>query len=224
MTEVLKGQTFSTLSSLISNRPKTTGGQKLGDVIQLARTGKTPPRSSYTKEGLFLVKVGNLTGNGINWLPRERNFIKLSEEGIKRALSTGLILQEGDILLTSSAHSPVYIAKKVDVVSSVPEWVGGKASFVGEVMLLRPNKELINPFMLLAYLRSPKIVEEIQSMVRGQTAHLHPDDLLGLHIPSSLLDGTTNSEPIVENLKREAMLNEELNRVIYEQQKLLSEL
>ena len=103
----------------------------------------------YTSDGLFVVKVGNLTGNGINWQPRDRNFIDRSE--ISKRAKQNLMIKEGDILLTSSAHSVIYIAKKVDIVHKIPKWVGGNASIVGEVMLLRPDKQKIDPYALLAY-------------------------------------------------------------------------
>ena len=121
--------------------------QNLGQFVTLAITGATPSRTAYSSEGLFLVKVGNLTGSGVSWIPRERNFIDL-ETAAKRHTRSGRLLQQGDIVLTSSAHSPKYIARKIDVIDKIPDWIGGAASFVGEVMLLRPDLESIDPFVL----------------------------------------------------------------------------
>ena len=119
----------------------------------------------------FLVKVGNLTGHGINWKARERNFVSGADADHRRQ-NQHLMLDAGDILLTSSAHSPIYIARKVDIVSELPQWLRGEASFVGEVMRLR-TKNGIDPYVLLAYLRLPSTQQKILTLVRGQTAHLH---------------------------------------------------
>jgi type I restriction enzyme M protein len=217
---VTKGSTFSKLADLLSGRSRTTSSKKLRDLLEIARTGKTPARSSYTSEGLFVVKVGNLTGKGISWLPRERNFVTMPNETLQSNRKMTL-LQEGDILLTASAHSPVYIAKKMDIVTRVPSWVGGVASLVGEVMLLRPKKDIVDPFALLAYLRLPTTIEEIQRQVRGQTAHLHPEDILDLPVPATILRPAGNLQLLADNLREEVKLNERVNATAYEQTRLL---
>ena len=188
----------------------------LGDVVTLAVTGSTPPRAAYADRGLFLVKVGNLTGSGISWIPRERNFID-GPAVAKRQARPERLLQLGDILLTSSAHSPKYIARKVDVVSGIPEWVGGMASFVGEVTLLRPNRTRVDPFVLAAYLRLPIVMEEIQHMVRGQTAHLHPGDLLSLQIDLGVLSAGLLAKRLAVTLREEADLNLRMNDIAWDQ-------
>lgn len=216
--ELSREETFSELSNLIAGRTSARDTIKLGDVVEKAANGRTPPRLSYTDEGLFVVKVGNLTGNGINWIPRERNFISDSE---KKKRSERLMLQIGDILLTAAAHSPVYIAKKVDIVDCVPEWLGSAASFVGEVMMIRPDQKIIDSFILLAFLRMPATTGRIQMMIRGQTAHLYAGDLLNLPLPSSLFDPNEKLKKAAEILRREAEINFEMNRLAYQQRQLL---
>jgi type I restriction enzyme M protein len=118
----------------VRKRSRKKGHCCLGDLVleDFAKTGRTPPRKSYVTEGgIFAVKVGNLSGAGINWAPRDRNFVRAE------SVSEILLLEEGDIVLTSSAHNPKYIAKKVDLVFEIPEYVGGRATFVGEVPRLR---------------------------------------------------------------------------------------
>ena len=99
----------------------------------------------------------------------------------------GLILQENDILLTSSAHNSSYIAKKVDILSDIPDFVDMPLSFVGEVMLIRPEPSEVDPFRLLAYLRLPSVGAQLRGMVRGQTAHLHAADVESLPVNEDLL-------------------------------------
>ncbi len=200
-----------------------TRRQTLGELVTVATTGSTPSRTSYSNEGLFLVKVGNLTGSGVSWIPRDRNFIDL-ETAAKRHTRKGRLLQQGDIVLTSSAHSPKYIARKIDVIQKIPDWVGGAASFVGEVMLLRPDPEAIDPFVLAAYLRLPVVIEEIQYMIRGQTAHLHPEDMLSLQIDKFLLSDQLLTTTLAPALRREAELSLQMNEIAWEQIKVSASL
>jgi len=215
---IAKGETFSKLGNLLAQRTTSYETLKLRGVVETITNGRTPPRQNYTEDGLFVVKVGNLTGNGINWSPRDRNFIN-KEEKEKRKKGNILMLREGDILLTAAAHSPIYIAKKVDIVDEIPGWLNGEASFVGEVMLIRVRRELINPYALLAYLRMPRTTEHIQMLIRGQTAHLYASDLLDFPIPSSLLKPDNTLNKLMGLLRRETELNAELNRFAFEQQK-----
>lgn len=213
------GQSFSALPELVKGRPSASIGRKtikLRQLVEVASTGTTPPRASYADEGLFLVKVGNLTGSGVNWLPRDRNFVDVSTTG-RRYAKDSMILRAGDILLTSSAHSPKYIAKKVDVISSIPGWVGGKASYVGEVMLVRPNQQKVDPFVLASYLRLPSVADEIQRMIRGQTAHLHPEDLLNLEVDEDVIFASTAISELAALLREESSIAERLNEISWSQ-------
>lgn len=218
--EISKEDTFAELGNLLAGRISTTNASKLRDVVEFVTNGRTPPRLSYTDDGLFVVKVGNLTGNGINWIARERNFISVAEKE-KRQKSKQLMLRKGDILLTAAAHSPIYIAKKVDILEHIPEWVGGSASFVGEVMLIRPNQKLIDPYILLAYLRMPTTTERLQMLIRGQTAHLYPSDILELPLPLELLEPDKSLKKVADLLRQETELNSKLNEYAFEQQQLL---
>lgn len=220
--EVIKAEdSFGQLEKMLGGsrtRGKPTG-RPLSDLVQYANTGATPPRSAYTPSGLFLVKVGNLSGAGINWVARDRNFIV--PKG-KRFNDPERLLRSGDILLTSSAHMTKYIGKKMDIVTTVPDEVGGQAFYVGEVMLVRP-REGIDPFLLLAYLRSPEVVEALQDRVRGQTAHLHPDDLLTIQLNEALYSSSLLRD-VAGLLREEAALNDRLNELAFAQARLRAEL
>ena len=219
-------QTLTSLPAIVKGDTHSLAGphhRTLGDFVTLANTGATPARSSYTDSGLFLLKVGNLTGAGICWIPRDRNFIDL-RSAAKRHTRPDRLLQAGDIVLTSSAHSPKYIARKVDVVSDIPEWVGSQASLVGEVMLLRPDQTLVDPYVLAAYLRLPTVVEQVQYMVRGQTAHLHPADLLSLRLDEALLADSALVDRLAAAIRYEAELSLQMNEVAWQQLQISSKL
>src|SRR5690606_20034134 len=68
-----------------------------------------------------LVKVGTLTNYGVSW-PYLSYVLGQPKQD--------LLLKEGDILFTSSAHSRYHIARKVDVVRTIPDDLIGSVSFV----------------------------------------------------------------------------------------------
>ena len=210
--QTTKNLTFSQFADSAADTGRWNWRYKLGDYLEVATTGKTPSRSDYTGEGLFLVKVGNLTGSGIRWIPRDRNFTS-GKAADRIRQNAKLMLRTGDILLTSSAHSPVYIAKKVDIVTRIPDWTDCEASFVGEVMMLRPRPG-VDGYTLLAYLRQNETLERMQRLIRGQTAHLHAGDLLTMAMPAPT-DIDDEMSTLAEILRRQASLNEELNEVIF---------
>lgn len=213
---VAKGESFARLGQHLFSGQASTSQLRLGDIAELVCTGKSPTRAGYADAGLFLVKVGNLTGHGIQWLPRARNFIGGAAQS-KRLQRRDLMLRPGDILLTSTAHAAKYIAKKVDAVGHIPTAVGGAASFVGELILIRPPPDGINPFVLLAYLRSTEAVARIQRMVRGQTAHLHPQDLLNLALPEHLLTPDDALLDVAALLQRESDMAAQMSAMAFEQ-------
>ena len=206
---------------LLSKRHGRRQGKTLQKFVDIVNTGRTPARSAYTNNGTFIIKVGNLTGRGIDWEPRDRNFVS-HEEGAKRAISGNLGLRQGDILLTSSAHASRYIAKKVDVLARIPEaYRNGGITFVGELIRIRPVQG-ISPYVLLAALRHPGVREDIQALVRGQTAHLHPRDILDVVLPFDLYDPAEEIAELAILLRREADLAFELNSIAMESSRRLS--
>lgn len=217
-----KADSFSLLEDVFIKQASSENGVTLSELCEFIGTGKTPARSAYSDAGAFLIKVGNLTGSGINWEARDRNFISSEEIKKRSSARKPLIIQKDDILLTSSAHSPVYIAKKSDIYTGTPDFIGESlVSFVGEVMLVRPNKNKISPYLLLAFLRSSQAIENIQNMVRGQTAHLHANDLGRLIVPDEVFVPGSRFSEAAEIIKRQSFLSEEMNRLASEQNKLL---
>lgn len=217
-----KQDVFKDLSDIFIPKIKNSGDVTLGQVTTVIRTGRTPARKDYAEEGDFLIKVGNLTGTGINWDARDRNYMS-EDESLKRQKSKiPLILKKGDILLTSSAHSPVYIAKKSDIYDGQPEFMGAKnISYVGEVMLIRADHKKINPYLLLAFLRAKSTVSTIQKMVRGQTAHLHSKDLSQLILPKELFSSGSKYAKVAKILKEQRKLSEKMNSLVAQQAALL---
>ena len=218
-----KSETFSDLSSVFIAKKASEDDIFLGDICSYIGTGRTPARKDYAEEGSFLVKVGNLTGSGINWEARDRNYISDAEAEKRSSSKRPLTLKSGDILLTSSAHSPVYIAKKSDIYTGTPSFLSTRnVAFVGEVMLIRAKPDVIDPFVLLAYLRSNSVMLTIQRMVRGQTAHLHAKDLSQLALPKELLSTDTRYSQVAELIREQCNLSERMNELAERQSVLLA--
>ena len=211
--DISTSQTLQQAAKMLFRRSGRTGCHTLREFVELANTGRTPARKAYTQTGTFILKVGNLTGRGIDWAPRERNFVSVAE-GKRRATSNSLFLQTGDILLTASAHAAKYIAKKVDVIADVPKNIllTGGVTFVGEIIRVRPLPD-VDPFVLLAALRHPDVREDIQVSVRGQTAHLHPTDMLAVSVPWNLRSPKDDVLAIAKLLREEARIAIQLHEV-----------
>jgi type I restriction enzyme M protein len=165
---------------------------------------------------MFVMKVGNLTGGGIDWSPRARNYIAAAER------KKPPLLQPNDILMTSSAHSLVYIAKKIDMVGEPPDWIGDAVTFVGELLLVRPNRDLVDPFLLLAFLRMPSTGEALRSMASGQTAHLLPQDVAELGVPAAAISSEGPLKEVAALLRQELELSRRVNELAHRQATLFA--
>ena len=211
-------ETLQRATGFLFRRNGHRAGNALREFVEMVNTGRTPGRSAYTENGMFILKVGNLTGRGINWEPRDRNFVSQAE-GSKRTQSRKLGLRKGDILLTSSAHAARYIAKKVDIIAHIPENYQA-VTFVGEVVRVHPASG-VDPFILLAALRHPRVREDLQASVRGQTAHLHPRDLLEVMVPCDLRDPNRNLVEVARLLRQEADFAFQLSMIALRASRLL---
>ena len=105
-----------------------------------------------------------------------------------------------------------------------PAFIENDITFVGEIMLLRPNVEKINPFLLLVFLKHPDTIKKIQEMVRGQTAHLYPNDLEKLVIPDKILKHKNRYQEIVKLTEKELNVSNTLNTVSFKRNQLLNDL
>jgi type I restriction enzyme M protein len=165
-------------------RPEVDG-IRLGDLCTAVFTGRTPARAAYTPTGDSpdahrLLKVGDLTGSGIDWSPGERSFAAFAKSPSRR-------LQVGDLATTAAAHHRRYIAAKVDIVDCLPTGFEERCAVVAEVLVMRPDPAKVDPFVLLLWLRTAEGREALQSCVTGQTAHLSADDVADVVVPHEIL-------------------------------------
>lgn len=171
--------------------------------------GKTPAKAEYSSEGIPIVKFGSLTGNGINWNKVQKAKLTFYEKNKDK------VIQMDDIIVTSSAHSPEYIGRKIDIVNKIPEEID-KALFVGELMVIRPDKDKILPEYLYYYLKSNLGRLQIRQMITGQTAHLYPEDVDGMKI--IVPEDKEIQEKIIAPIKKE--INEKIKYLEKEKSRL----
>ena len=131
--------------------------------------GYTPGWHDYTDSGIPILKVRNLTNKVIEFNFEKRGYVP--ESIYEKHPEAHIKLY--DILLVASAHKPEYIAKKIDIVDTLPF---DKCMAVAELLIIRPKKN-IDPFYLLAVLRMKEINEQFRGCIRGTTAHIYPDDV-----------------------------------------------
>jgi type I restriction enzyme M protein len=151
----------------------------MADLTSRVFTGVSPGRSSFTASGCRILKVGDLTGEGIDWLPSgERAWV----DSLFAQKHVDKRLERGDILLTAAAHQRKYVGMKVDIIDELPvKWDLVLCS--PEVLVIRPRTDRVSPYYLLAWLRSAQGYLAVQSCIRGQTAHLYPGDVREIRVP-----------------------------------------
>jgi len=149
----------------------------LKQLCEKIKTGLTPAKDSYWYKGYPVLKMGCLTNFGIDW-----SKIEFANKGYSKKAKKYSV-EEEDIILTSSAHALEHIAKKVDIVTNIPNEYKSKLAFVGEVLRLRVKRELINPYYLLLFLKTEIGYKLLQNCIRGQTAHIYPKDIENIVIP-----------------------------------------
>jgi hypothetical protein len=168
------------------NLRSDAAGVRLGDLVETAFTGRTAPRSAYCEPesggNVFrTIKVGNLTGAGLNWSPGERGFATF------KRVPAEVALQLDDVVLTAAAHHPRYIAAKVDIVDRLPDGWESRCIPSGELLVIRPRPNGIDARTLVLWLRSREGRAAMQACITGQTAHLHPAYAMDVVVPEAVL-------------------------------------
>jgi type I restriction enzyme M protein len=190
-------ENFSYTSVRAAEAARTVDSVPLWTLCKAIMCGGTPPKSEYTQSGIRILKVGDLTSEGLDWEPRQRGFV--SEQHFRRR---GKPVELDDILLTSAAHHPRYIGQKVDIVDNIPEEFASKGvCFVAELLLIRVDKSKCDPYLLLLWLRSEIGYNALQGCVSGQTAHLYSDAVERIGVPSAILQPTAGMKRAVELLR-----------------------
>ena len=148
--------------------------QPLGLLCDRIIRGRSPAASAFSENDLggpAVLKLAALSGDGVNW-PAVM-FAPTDWE-----ISADAQLQEGDVLLNSTAHEPNYIGHRVDVIGRLPDDLRDRLTFVADLLCLRlaaPQKT--PPHYVAAFLRSPLGREQLKRCIRGVRAHVYPEDV-----------------------------------------------
>lgn len=159
---LVRGNVEQQLGSLI--------GSPLQQLCTRVRT-KTPTRETYVEEGIPCLKLRNVTGRILNIT---------SCDFIPERLKTQFVAaKKYDVVLTATGEGT---AGRADIFMEANTYV-----VTGENILLRPHLNRINPFYLLAMLRTGIIAKQLTHFVRGATGqtHLYWQDIANIRIPEA---------------------------------------
>jgi len=169
---------------------------RMKDVSDRIITGRTPAWGMYSNSsGVRILKVRHLSNEALSWDLKQRDYVHplFYNKNVEASV------QIHDILLASAAHQSSYIGKDVSIVDYFPPEID-KAIVCAELNLIRPNSEIINPFVLCVFMQQKIFYNEIQRNIHGQTGHLYPDEIRKLPVPQKLQNKNFPNRDIVEKL------------------------
>ena len=147
-------------------------------------SGKTPSDKGIDDSLCEIVRVANLTSRGLDWSKRLFGTIGKSEKGL---------LKDGDIIVCKDAHQKYYIGQQVDIYCRRNH----HAVASSETLVIRFQREHINPFAALIYLRSIEGYAAFQQQIRGTSAHLYPTDVENIVVPKIPEDAEEQIEQLI---------------------------
>ncbi len=120
-----------------------------------------PPRHDYVSEGKYkVIKFRDLKIGTVDFKNAKQGFVK-ADKKVHAKLKE---LRQGDVLITSAAHSGENIGEKC---STSFRYLGvEKNFFTGEILNIRCNNETLGKWVYL-FFQSNKGFEEIQNAVTG---------------------------------------------------------
>lgn len=145
-------------------------GDRLHNLCERVKT-KSPPSEAYVNEGIPCIKLRNVRGSLLDLSDCDRIPAHLK--------SQYRLAERCDLVVTATGEGT---AGRVDIFMEEDEYI-----VTGESILLRPNRDAINPFYLLAMLRASPIKAQLTHYVRGATGqtHLYWSDILDVWIPKA---------------------------------------
>ncbi|WP_441256801.1 hypothetical protein AB7Z32_40130 [Bradyrhizobium sp. 482_C4_N1_1] len=146
---------------------KQVGGQtkSLETLTSLVTNGQTEPEAEI---GVLQATVTNLG----------RGFLEGELRTVERPANNSRMLSAHDLLLCNAAHNKSYIGRNVSYCQTD---AGVYPST--EVMLLRVDREQVPASFIRHYLKSDIGFLQIQSTIRGISAHSYPGDVRLIKVP-----------------------------------------
>ncbi|MBU0466527.1 MAG: N-6 DNA methylase [Nanoarchaeota archaeon] len=166
------------------------------EAIADPKLGKTPSKKDYNgnRDGFKILKYRDVGFNGeINWDVDDEGYISeeiANEKGLRE-------IQDGDIIVVASGHSPESIGTKSCIVK-IPSHVKKPVYYVGELMRIRLTSKEVLPEYLLNYLKTREGYKAIHECVEG--VHLVQGRAKKMKIIKPSLE---IQKKIVEDLRKE---------------------
>jgi len=135
------------------------------ETLAEVKLGKTPAKKDYdsNREEFKIIKYRDVGSNGeIDWDKDDDGYISekiAKQKGLRE-------LEDGDILLVASGHSPESIGTKSSIVK-IPPHIKKPVYYVGELMRIRILSKSIMPEYLLNYLKTKEGYKAIHECVEG---------------------------------------------------------
>lgn len=187
----------------------TTSDSRLLGEIALIQQGRSPRKDQLSSFGKYpVIKVKDFRhGGGISFDGGDASFTDVN-------LGDRYVLEVGDSLILSAAHSSSIVGSKIGWVDHLPH--APKVFHTAEVIKLRPVTADLDPFYLFAALLSKPTGAAIKNMVKG--GHLYASSLRELSIP---LPAVTEQRTIAHVLRTVQRAKEQTEHVITACQLLL---
>ena len=144
--------------------------RKLVDLTHSIFNGQTQSECLLGSDSSKQITVANLSSNFLMGKPRI----------VEELANTSKYAQLYDLLICNAAHNKSYIGKDITYVHSEDKLLPST-----EVMVIRVNRDELPASYVRTYLNTKLGYIQIQSTVRGITAHSYPDDVktLNIYIP-----------------------------------------
>jgi type I restriction enzyme, S subunit len=153
--------------------------QSLNDLSELITNGKTMAPVEDGHNSIRQITVTNLSPIFLKGEPRVVS-IPLKKEKITKT---------HDLLICNAAHNKDYIGREITYCRSEDDYLPST-----EVMLVRLDRDKVPASYIRCYLLTKIGFIQIQSTVRGITAHSYPQDVRSLRIPIPMLTGDDKTE------------------------------
>jgi len=178
--------------------------------------GRTPNKKNYQNKGkIKILKVRALTNKFIDWSDRRRDYV--TKTWYDKQKNEKIKIKKYDIVLASAAHVARYIGDEIDIVDSIPDLYEDAIASAKIFVIRLLDVKKLNPYLLLLYLRTEEGYNQIQSIVRGQTAEIYPQDFEQIEFPSRLLDMTKSHGKQTQKMYEDAINHaRECDKLLYD--------
>ncbi len=141
--------------------------ERLGRLCVTVINGQTQPEATGVST-CQQISVANLS----------RNFVKGGTIKVEPPSDRNRLIRKHDLLMCNAAHSKDYVGRQITY------WHGDAEILPStEVMIIRADREQIPASYIRSYLLTKLGYVQLQSTIRGITAHSYPSDVKLLEIP-----------------------------------------